>query len=49
MHMEKIDPPLRPVPLLSDNEKLRAKATKFDDRWVKNFIDHLGRVVRNVQ
>jgi hypothetical protein len=46
--MEKIDPPLRPVPFLTDNEKLRAEATKIDDRWVKNLIEHLGGVFRSM-
>jgi hypothetical protein len=49
--MERIDPPQPPVPLLTDDEKLRlkAEATDVDDRWVKNFIDHLGGVVRDVK
>jgi hypothetical protein len=49
--MEKIDPPSPPVSLLAVDEKLRVKTegTNVDDRWVKNFIDHLGRVARSVQ
>jgi hypothetical protein len=42
IYMEKIDPP-SPIALLTDEElRLKAEITKVDDRWVKNFIDHLG-------
>jgi hypothetical protein len=49
IYMEKIDPP-SPVALLTGEElRLKAEITKVDDRWVKNFIDHLGGVVRDLK
>jgi hypothetical protein len=49
IYMEKIDPP-SPVALLTDEElRLKAETTKIDDRWVKDFIDHLSGVVRDLK
>jgi hypothetical protein len=47
--MERIEPP-PPVPV-SDAEsvKLRMEAIAKEDRWVKNLIDRLAGVVRNVK
>ncbi|WP_213770642.1 hypothetical protein [Bradyrhizobium sp. dw_78] len=46
--MEKIEPP--PVPLTGDEElKLRLEAIESENLWVKNFIDHLAGVVRDMK
>ena len=47
--MEKISPS-PPVALLTDEElRLKAEITEADDHWVKDFIDHLGGVVRDLK
>jgi hypothetical protein len=44
--MEKIDPP--PPIQLTDEERLKLKLSE-DDLWVRNFIDHLGGVIRELK
>lgn len=47
--MEKIEPP--PLVPLTDEERLplRLEAVESDDQWVKNFIDRLAGVIRDVK
>jgi hypothetical protein len=46
VYQEKIAPPL---PLADEGQtKIRLKATADEDRWVKNFIDRLAGVVRDL-
>ena len=49
IYQEKIAPP--PAPLTADEEqmKLIAEAIADEDRWVKNFIDRLVGVVRDLK
>ena len=48
VYQEKIAPPL--APLTEDEEaKLKLKAITDEDRWVKNFIERLGSVVRDLK
>jgi hypothetical protein len=48
--MQKIEPPPRVVPL-TDDELMKAisEAIASEDLWVKNFIDRLAGVVRDVK
>jgi hypothetical protein len=52
IYMEKIEPP--PIPL-TDEEQRKASADAIaeapvsEDRWVKDFIDRLAVVVRDVR
>lgn len=48
VYQEKIAPPLAP---LTDEEqmKLRIESRDSEDRWVKNFIDRLAGVVRDMK
>ena len=48
--MERIGPPPPLVPVTDDElAKLKMEAMASEDRWVKNLIDRLARVVRNVK
>jgi hypothetical protein len=48
IYQEKIAPPL--VPLTEDEQcKLRLAAIASEDLWVRNFIDRLAGVVRNMR
>jgi hypothetical protein len=49
IYQEKIARP--PAPLTADEEqmKLIAEAIADEDRWVKNFIDRLAGVVRDLK
>jgi hypothetical protein len=44
--MEKIEPP--PPIRLTDKERSKLEMSE-DDLWVKNFIEHLGGVVRELK
>jgi hypothetical protein len=48
--MERIEPPPPLVPL-TDDERLKAisEAIASEDLWVKNFIDRLAGLVRDVK
>ena len=48
--IEKIDPPPPPAPL-TDEEELTSKleALASDDRWVKNIIEALAGVIRDMK
>ena len=49
IYQEKIAPPL-PIPLTDDEQmKAIAEAVSSDDRWVKDFIDRLAGVVRDLK
>jgi hypothetical protein len=48
--IEKIEPPPPLVPLTDDEQlKLRLEAIAREDLWVKNFIDRLAGVVRDMK
>jgi hypothetical protein len=48
--MEKIETPSPIMPLTDDERaKLRLEATEREDRWVKEFIDRLAGVVRDMR
>jgi hypothetical protein len=47
--MEKIEPPTRVVPLTEAEQLKASKAIASEDLWVKNFIDRLAGVVRDVK
>jgi hypothetical protein len=48
IYYEKIAPPL--APLTEDEQtRLRLEAIESEDRWVKNFIDRLAGVVRDLK
>jgi hypothetical protein len=50
LFMEKIEPPPPPIQLTDEERwKLKMEAIENEDLWVKNFIDHLGGVVRGVK
>jgi len=44
---EKIPPPT--IPLTEEQKKLELEAKASEDLWIKNFIDRLVGVVRNVK
>jgi hypothetical protein len=48
VYQEKIAPPLVP-PTDEEQVKLRIESMASEDRWVKNFIDRLAGVVRDVK
>ena len=49
IYQERIAPPLA-IPLTDDEQmKVIAEAVASEDRWVKNFIDRLAGVVREMK
>jgi hypothetical protein len=49
MFIERDDPPPPPPPTDDDQLKLKNEALASDDRWVKNMIDGLTGVLRDVK
>jgi hypothetical protein len=50
VYLEKIDPPMPIVPLTAEDRlKLRREEQASDDIWVKNFIDDLAGVIRDLK
>jgi hypothetical protein len=48
VYQENIAPPA-PLPLTDEERtKLKLKVTVDEDRWIKNFIDRLAGVVREI-
>jgi hypothetical protein len=49
IYQEKIAPP--PVPLTLDQEQMKsiAEAIAEEDRWVKDFIDRLEGIIRDIK
>jgi hypothetical protein len=48
VYQEKIAPPLLPL-TAGEQSQLKIDALASDDRWVKNIIDGLAGVLRNVK
>jgi hypothetical protein len=47
--MEKIAPPL-PIPLTKEEQlKVTTEAVERENRWVKDFIDNLAGIVRDMK
>jgi hypothetical protein len=48
IYQEKIAPPL-PIPLTDDEKMKLTEAAASEDRWVKDFVDRLAGVVRDLK